>query len=658
MNDRQTQDLELLLLAVRQGALSDGQVEELLREIERPPEDGTPAPLSSLAVARGYISEARLRELAASRPPADPTVKGGSVVMACEACGAEQSFPLAASLRRPRCRECSGSLAFRRDAAAPPVQAGPPPDPSAFAGPVPEEVRAASGEPRNRFAKYVLVRKLGTGGMGEVWKAWDTVMQRWVALKFPRSVGDDEIRRLFVEAQGAGRLSHPNIASVYEIAEVQGRHYIAMQFIEGRTVQDEIEASGGRRDPRAVARWARDAARAVHYAHENGIIHRDLKPPNLMVGRDGRVFVMDFGLAKLLASPKDATMSGMVLGTPTYMPPEQAGGRTGQVDRQSDVYALGSTMYVLLSGKRPYDGESATDILIKIITTEPPPLREARPDLPPALEAVVEKAMAREKPLRYATAGELADDLDRFLADEPVAARRASALERLARSIRRRPGRIVAAAAFAALAAAAIAAFAGRPPAASPPGPDRLALWSALEADLEAAIDPETLDPDAARSLLERARREFPERTAPVDDLLELLQRRVEGRLASIPRRRWRPERATIERLHAWLVFAGKPAEAARRMLDHRGTCRLTLFTAPPSELRGAAVASLAPEDRATPLSIRDFEIADGTLEFHHPEHGTRTVELRGLEDGASYLLEADWSRPETFVLRRTKEGP
>jgi hypothetical protein len=654
MDDR-LNELELLLLAVQQGALNDGQVEELLREF-----DGAPAPaksISVLAVERGFISEVRLQELASARKgPGESTVTGGDVVMACSACGKEQKLSLAAALRRPPCRDCSGSLAYRRASGAPPVLAAPPSDPARFAGPVPEEVRKAAEDPKNRFAKYVLVRKLGSGGMGEVWKGWDGVLQRFVALKFPRSVGEDEIRRLFVEAQGAGRLSHPHIAAVYEVAEVQGRHYIAMQFIDGRTAEGEIEAAGGRRDPKAIARWIRDAARAVHYAHENGVIHRDLKPQNLMIEGSGRVFVMDFGLAKLLTSAKDATMSGMVLGTPTYMPPEQASGRGGQVDRQSDVYALGSTAYVMLSGKRPFEGESATDILIKIITTEPVPLRQVRPDVPSALEAVVEKAMAREKPGRYQSAAELADDLDRFLADEPVSARRASTGERLARTVRRRRGPILTGTAFAALAAAALVAFLARPPASPPPGPDRLALWSALEDELQAAIDPERLDPAKASALLARAAREFPERKAAVDVLLDREQRRVADALAGIPKERWIEKRAEIGRARAWLAFAGRPAESAERMLSYRGICRITLFTVPPSELRGTLVASLPAEERATPLS-RTFDIGDATLELHHPDHGTRAVDLRGLEDGGAYLLEGDWTRPESFRLERKREG-
>jgi serine/threonine protein kinase len=652
MDDR-LNELELLMLAVQQGALNDGQVEELLREL-----DAVPAPaksISVLAVERGFISEGRLKELATARRMGESTVTGGDIVMACGTCGKEQKLSLAAAIRRPPCKDCSGTLAYRRPAGAPAVLPSPKPSPLDDAGPVPEEVRKAGQDPRNRFAKYVLVKKLGTGGMGEVWKGWDTVMQRTVALKFPRSVGEDEIRRLFVEAQGAGRLSHPNIAAVYEVAEAQGRHYIAMQFIEGRTAEGEIGASGGR-VPATLARWIRDAARAVHYAHENGVIHRDLKPQNFMIDPTGRVFVMDFGLAKLLASPKDATMSGLVLGTPTYMPPEQASGRGGQVDRQSDVYALGATLYVMLSGKRPFDGESATDILIKIITTEPAPLRSVRPDVPPALEAIIEKAMARDKPRRYATAAALADDLDRYLADEPISARRATTVERLARTVRRRRAPIITATAFAALAAAALLAFLTRPPAAARPGPDRLALWSSLEADLQGAIDPDRLDAAKASSLLERAGREFPERSAAIQALLDREHRRVSEALASLPKSQWRERRASIERSHAWLLFAKRPADAARRMLDYRGTARITVFTIPPCEVRGPVAASLEPEDRATPLS-RTIEIVDGVLELHHPDFGGRTVELQGLEDGGSYFLEADWKKPETFRFQPRREG-
>jgi len=344
-----------------------------------------------VVIQKGYLNEARLHELESAPADATRTRIISDVTMVCGTCSAERAVPATDALLRPRCAGCSGVLRFRkpRGGTTQPIAKRP----------MPEEVRAASQDPKNRFAKYVLLSKLGSGGMGEVWRAWDTVLYRTVALKFPRTMGDEEVRRLHLEAQGAGSLSHPNVCSIYEVAEADGRHYIAMQFIPGRTAEEAVRDA--KKPPvEEIVRWVRDAALGVHYAHESGVIHRDLKPANLMIDAEGRVLVMDFGLAKLTAGEGSATVSGVILGTPAFMPPEQAAANAGQVDRRSDVYSLGATLYVLLSGKRPFEGESATDILVQILTTEPKPLKQAWPEAPWELDAIVARAMARSRDQR------------------------------------------------------------------------------------------------------------------------------------------------------------------------------------------------------------------------------------------------------------------
>lgn len=617
--------LELLLLARQDGLLSDLQVEQALEAWERDGADDGPAFLDRVAVSRGWLTSERVREIARRRTGAV------AIDLSCVACGRGERLALLDALRRPRCGDCSGPLAR---AEAPSERAVPPPPPE----PAPE--------PDRRFGKYVLLERIGTGGMGEVWSAWDTDLQRAVALKFPKIAGEEEVRRLYLEARGAGRLTHAGIASVYEVSEGPGRPFIAMQFIEGRTAFDEAEAN---RDPRQIARWIRDASRAVHFAHEHGVIHRDLKPSNLMVDATGRVFVMDFGLAKVQASALDSTVSGMLLGTPAYMPPEQACGRTAQVDARSDVYSLGATLYTLLCGRRPYEGESPTDVLLKIMATDPPPLRAQRPDTPLALESVVLKAMRRDKERRYPTAAAMADDLDRFLAGQPVSAPTGGITARwTARARRPVPAWKAAAAVLAALALGGLAWWSRPAPAAA----DRLPVWTELFGRLRRALDPDAFDRDAAAALLERVRREFPEQEGQVRELVDREHRTVEAALAALPGERPREARATAERYRAWLAFAGKPTGAADRLLSAPPSCAIAIDVLPRAELRGPIVEGLPPADRFTPLGRRAVEIAPGPLRIVAPGRPPVEVPLPALEDGGVYVLEGRLDDPATLRWR------
>ncbi len=307
-----------------------------------------------------------------------------------------------------------------------------------IAPPVPPE--AAAAPPSARFGKFIRVRKLGQGGMGEVWQAWDVPLGRWVALKFLTGGDETEIARFTQEAHVAGKLAHPNITAVHEVGEAQGRHYIAMQFIDGTTA-----SKLPRGDRRALVRVIRDAARAVAEAHRAGVVHRDLKPDNLLVrgGRgsgsavgDYHVFVTDFGLARRMESVSGLSLSGAIIGTPAYMPPEQSRGEP--VDERADVYGLGATLYELVTGSPPFTGGSVFELLKAVQETDPPPMRTKNPAVEGDLDTIVLKCLEKDRARRYASADDLAADLDRFLEGEAIAARPVSLVYRVKRTLWKR----------------------------------------------------------------------------------------------------------------------------------------------------------------------------------------------------------------------------
>jgi serine/threonine protein kinase len=329
---------------------------------------------------------------------------------------------------------------------------------------------SAAGEPGGGapplFGRFQLLRELGRGGCGVVFLAFDPVLGRKVALKVPRpeALLAPELRQRFVrEARAGAALDHPNLVPVYEAGEVGSICYIATAYCPGPTLAEWLKTHAGPVPPRRAARLVATLADAVHAIHQHGIWHRDLKPGNILLTEsgdlpaeagaaeaslppddDGPLFcgrftprITDFGLAKLLDGGGEETRTGVVLGTPAYMAPEQAQGRPDAFGPAADVYALGVILYELLVGRRPFQGDSQTGLLRRVAHEEPVPPRRSCPGLPRDLEAVCLKCLEKEPQRRYPSAEELAGDLRRFLAGQPTQARPLTGWQRAGRWIRR-----------------------------------------------------------------------------------------------------------------------------------------------------------------------------------------------------------------------------
>jgi eukaryotic-like serine/threonine-protein kinase len=260
--------------------------------------------------------------------------------------------------------------------------------------------------------RYEVESRIGAGGMAEVWRGHDRVLNRTVAIKtlLPQFARDgsfvDRFRR---EAQAAARLNHPGIVSVYDSGD-GNQPFIVMQYIEGRTLADFLE-SGKKLPPMQAAQIAQEIAEALAVAHTHGVIHRDIKPANVMVTRDGKILVMDFGIARLIAGPETAPQTSAVMGTASYLSPEQAQGQP--VDARTDIYSLGAVLYEMLTGRPPFTGDSPMAIAYKQVNATPPAPSTLNPDVPPELDAVVMRALSKNPANRYQTGQEFAEDLER-----------------------------------------------------------------------------------------------------------------------------------------------------------------------------------------------------------------------------------------------------
>ncbi len=301
-----------------------------------------------------------------------------------------------------------------------------------MSGPMPAPVPCVAG--------YQILSVLGRGGMGVVYKARQEKLNRLVALKMVLAgahASPQQLNRFFIEAEAVARLQHPNIVQIYEVGEYDGLPFFSLEYVDGGTLGQKID--GKPRPPREAAGTIELLARAMAVAHGRGIMHRDLKPANVLLGTDGQPKITDFGLAKRIEDDSSQTKSGTLMGTPSYMSPEQARGETRDIGPQSDLYSLGAMLYEMLTGRPPFVGPTVLDTLFQVRNQEPVPARRLQPKCPRDLDTICMKCLQKEPHQRYPSCEALASDLHRFLAHEPIRARPVGLLERTWRWCRRNP---------------------------------------------------------------------------------------------------------------------------------------------------------------------------------------------------------------------------
>lgn len=284
---------------------------------------------------------------------------------------------------------------------------------------------------------YDLLEEIGRGGMGVVFRARQRSLDREVAVKMilrGRLASDSDRQRFLAEAAATASLQHQAIVPVYEVGEFDGRPFFSMKLVEGQTLADKV--ANGPIDAREAARMVAQVARGVGVAHAAGLLHRDIKPSNILVAADGQAMITDFGLAKQVDGNVDLTKTGMLVGTPAYMSPEQANGRGKDIGPASDVYSLGCVLYFALTGRAPFVAESSMDLVMLVIEQDPTPPRALRPSLDRDLEMIVIRCLQKPSDLRYESTDELARDLEAYLSDERVSARSGHFMQVVARVFR------------------------------------------------------------------------------------------------------------------------------------------------------------------------------------------------------------------------------
>jgi tetratricopeptide (TPR) repeat protein/predicted Ser/Thr protein kinase len=429
-------DTSLGQLLVAAGACTKVQVIEALSIQQHLADRGGAVPrLGEILIQKGYTTFGAIEKCLASQKD--------KVVLNCVSCRSAYSVIEFSPKKKYVCKKCAGGLL----------------PPGEMPADIPEAVTTAQKNPKNILGKYVIVDELGRGGMGVVYKAWESGLKRWVALKvLAGSGGKEELVRFRREAQTAASLRHPNIVGIYEVCDVADKHVIAMEYVDGQSLAGMKMSA-----PKAAGLLAQ-VARAVEYAHSKGVIHRDIKPHNIMVDREGKAWVMDFGLAKSLERGSHITMSGTVVGTPSYMSPEQAEGKVALVGKVSDIYSIGAVLYEVLTGLPPFKGPNPVETLRMVVNEELVPPSRLHAAVPQNLETIVLKCLDKDPARRYPSAEAMAKDLDRYAGGQEIAARRAPAAALVARRIQRQWVPLAAAGAFGIAMILLIAFFATRGP--------------------------------------------------------------------------------------------------------------------------------------------------------------------------------------------------
>ncbi|RME74017.1 MAG: serine/threonine-protein kinase, partial [Planctomycetota bacterium] len=449
---RAEEDLALARVAMERGLVDAEQVRTCLQIQADLAALGNAVPLGQLLIRRRlidietFVSLAQeVRERAVRCPgcrtlsllPAGGRTRGGRG--RCASCGASFSFPSG----RPEPGAAAAKPARPEPSAEPPRPAAAPP-PEADAD---REAPASRRRRRRRHASLTgkrfgsceVLDEIARGGMGVVYRARDHARMRIVALKVLKDgahASEKQVRRFRREVATVRKLKHPNIVQIFDVGETDGQHWFTMEWIDGHALDEVL-----RRGPLPIRRSfeiIEQVARAIHHAHEHGVIHRDLKPANILLDRRGVPMITDFGLAKNVDHTSAMTKTGAAVGTPFYMPPEQARGDAARIDRRVDVYALGVLLYEMTTGELPFDGDTNVEVYRKIMELEPVPPSRLDPRFDPAAERVILKAMAKEREDRYASALELADDLRRWLDGHGVLAQPPSRVRRIVRTVRRR----------------------------------------------------------------------------------------------------------------------------------------------------------------------------------------------------------------------------
>jgi serine/threonine protein kinase len=619
----------------------------------------TPAPIDSRGPAKGQAkAPAKAQAQAAVATPGTASKAPGAPVTDSKAPPGARTAAKSAPPKSvgPKSVSPGGGAGTTMDAHSRRRADGPPP-----------QLADLQKDPEKIVQQYVLVELLGKGGMGQVWKAWDTKLLRWVAIKFLTLNDEESIKRFDREAHLAARLRHPNIAAIYDLGQEKDRHYLVMDFVDG------VSMGKAHLEVRPAIEAIAKCARALEVAHEAGVIHRDLKPENLMITPAGWPYVMDFGLAKSVEAESNLSVSGDVMGTPSFMSPEQARGEIDQLDARTDIYSLGATLYALLTGHRPFAGKTTMEILMKVVNGDLVPPRKLKPELPVPVEAIILKAMEKDRDRRYPTASAFADDLERFLADADVEAKLPSLTSLVVRRIRRNLIPFLLGFGLLVSAAVALVSWAARSNSAW------MEAFRMGRRSLEyATFKPE--DEDAVkrmRDLLSTAsdlsdgdRRET---TDWFRTQLEIAERDGASWKAR-PKADWPGLKAPATRARAWseevkgilqelgqegsllLPRAAEFRKSADQVLGYRGAFRLKVAVMPFAVVedvrRGGQ--SIALKDRQTPLVLDDLEIDDYEIVLSHPSLAGTTVSLPAsrLVNGTTYILAGDLRKEGSIQFR------